>query len=233
MQRHAQQDEHEQHDAHPEAFRRQAQGGQPGEHLPRTGAVQLAVPACCTQQHNGGQDQIFELLPGPHQFFRQAEHLFAVQQLFLRKARQPVDKIAQAAKGAHIAAEKTAEQDREPAQAQQRQREAVQLQHAAGPDAQEQLPHPGKPGHERARHRGKEQRLDSGSQPCPLVQGALPLLCRGQRLLLGRFHHAAAFPSASATASMRPSAVRVAPATASTSVDCAVSISSSTAMACL
>ena len=61
----------------------------------------------------------------------------------------------------------------------------------------------------------------------------LTLLRRRQRLCLHFFHHPAAFPNASSTAPMRPSAVRVAPETVSTSADCTSSISSSRGSACL
>ena len=67
----------------------------------------------------------------------------------------------------------------------------------------------------------------------PVLQGALFFLGRRQRLFFCRLHHAAAFPSASCTASRRPSQVRVAPETRSTSPVWAVSILSSMVRACV
>ena len=134
---------------------------------------------------------------------------------------------------AGVSAEKTVEQQSEAAQPQQRKREAVRCEHLARTDVQKDLFYPGKPGHECARHGHKEEQLHPGAQPCTALFVPLALLRRRQRLCLCFFHHPAAFPSASSTAPMRPSAVRVAPETVSTSADCTASISSSKGSACL
>ena len=150
-----------------------------------------------------------------------------MKELFLHKAGKPINGIAKAAEGADIPAEEPSEQDGESAQAEQRERKAVQLQYLPGTDAQEQLFHAGKTCHERTGHGEKEEQLDAGPQHGPVLPGLLLFLRRSQRLFFVLCHFAAAFPSASATASRRPSQVRVAPDTMSTSADWAASISSS------
>ena len=233
LQRHAQQDEHKQRNAYAEALRRQTQSCQAGKHLPRACAGQQLFLPGHIQRHQSCQQQIFDLLPPKHRPLRQTELLFAVEQLFLDKPGQRPDGIAQAAKGAGVSAEKPVEQQSEAAQPQQRKREAVRCEHLARTDVQKDLLYPGKPGHERARHGHKEEQLHPGAQPCTALLVPLTLLRRRQRLCLCFFHHPAAFPSASSTAPMRPSAVRVAPETVSTPADCTASISSSKGSACL
>ena len=229
LHRHTDENEHEQPDAQPEAFRRGAQGSEPGKDLPRAPAGEPAVDPGRAQADDGGKHQIFYQLAQTHGLCGQGELLFAVKELFLYKAGQPINGIAEAAEGADIPAEEPAEQDREPAQADERKCKAVQLQYLPGADAQEQLLHAGKAGHEGAGHGEKEEQLDAGPQQNPVLQGLLLFLRRSQRLFFCLCHFSAAFPSASATASRRPSQVRVAPDTISTSADCAESISSSMA----
>ena len=233
LQRHAQQDERKQRNAHTEALRRQTQSRQAGKHLPRACAGQHLFLPGHIQCYQPCQQQIFDLLPQKHRPLRQTELLFAVEQLFLDKPGQRPDGITQAAKGAGVSAEKPVEQQSEAAQPQQRKREAVRCEHFACTDVQKDLLYPGKTGHKCARHGHKEEQLHPGAQPCTALFVLLALLRRCQRLCLCFFHHPAAFPSASSTAPMRPSAVRVAPETVSTPADCIASISSSKGSACL
>lgn len=73
-----------------------------------------------------------------------------------------------------------------------------------------------------------------GPQQGTAFFGLLVLLRRRQGLFFGSLHHTAAFPSASATAPIRPSEVRVAPETVSIpSVDWADRILSSTGRDCV
>ena len=165
---------------------------------------------------------------------KRAERGPAVKQLFLDQGGQGIDRIPQPAEGTDIAAEEPPEQEGEPAQAQKREGEAVRLQHLSGTDPLEQQFHPVEPGHEGTGHGEKEEDLKGGPQQGTAFFGLLVLLRRRQGLFFGSLHHTAAFPSASATAPIRPSEVRVAPETVSIpSVDWADRILSSTGRDCV
>ena len=228
MQCHAQHDQHKQQDADALRGLGQAQGREQGEHFPRTVRGEFAVHTRRAERKDTQEHQIFEFLAPEHSLFRQGELFFAVEQLFLHQPGKGIHPITQAAKGAHKAAEEAAEEDGEPAQAEQREDEAVQLEHFAAADAQEQLFCAVESGHKGTRHRHKEEQLHGDAQAGAELLRPLPLLRGGQRFLFRFFHHAAAFPSASATASIRPAEVRVAPETVSTSVVWPDSILSST-----
>ena len=110
-----------------------------------------------------------------------------MEQLFLHQPRQPVDEVAQAAEGADVAAEESAEQDGEPAQPQQGEHEAVELEHAAGANAEEDLLDAVEPGDKSPRHGKEEDELDARPQPRAVFELSLPLLGGGERSGL-RFH---------------------------------------------
>ena len=227
LQCHPDEDEHEQRDADAPVGRGQAQSRQAGEDLPWIGTGEPAVDVSGAECQNDGQHQIFDPLAVFHGRFGQAERLSAVQELLLSQGGQPIDEVAQAAESADIAAEEAAEQEGEAAQPQQREDEAVRCEHIAGADLQEDLFCAVEPGHEGTGHGHEEYELDGGPQPGAAFEAALALLCCRLRSGSGLFHQDAAFPSASATAPMRPSEVKVAPETVSTSVDWLDSIWSS------
>ena len=219
LQCHAQQNERKQRHACAKALRRQTQSRQAGKHLPGACAGEQFFLPGHIQQDQPCQQQVFDLLPQKYRPLRQPELLFAVEQLFLDKAGKRPDRIAQAAEGAGIAAEKPVEQQGKAAQPQQGKHETVRREHLARANVQKDLLYPGKPGHERTRHGHKEEKLYPGAQQYAALFVPLAFLCRSQRLCLCFFHHPSAFPSASSTAPISPSAVRVAPETVSTSAD--------------